>query len=310
MQIAIAHYHLNRGGVTQVIVNHLRSLSATMDDGGPLRVALLYGGRRRDWPAEEIAGLDGVEATLCEVPLLEYDSDAADHPAELLRQLTAAMASVGMTPTNSVLHIHNHALGKNRALPGAVDRLARAGQSLLLQIHDFAEDSRPDNYRALASSLAPEQPDRLASILYPQSPAIHYALLNRRDLSIMRRAGVPEQRLHALPNPVADFHDLPNRGAARDRLRRVFGLTRDVRVPGVPGAWYSAEEPGGNAALVGGGRSDRHASGADVAAVEPRRGASVPDLEGSVRNAGCRSSSRWELKVDCRLARTWSRLTG
>ncbi len=229
MQIAIAHYHLNRGGVTQVIVNHLRSLSATADADGPVRVAILYGGRKRDWPEDEVTRLAGVETTLLEVPLLEYDTDETVRTDDLQRQVTAALASIGMTPANSVLHIHNHALGKNRSLPGTVDRLAQAGQPLLLQIHDFAEDSRPDNYRALDRGLAPGDPDRLAALLYPQSSAIHYALLNHRDLDIMRRAGVPEQRLHALPNPVSDFYDLPDRDTARDRLQRVFGLARDIR---------------------------------------------------------------------------------
>lgn len=229
MQIAIVHYHLNRGGVTQVIVNHLRSLSSTVEADGPLRVAILFGGRRQDWPEQVIADLPGVETTLCEVPLLEYDSDDTVHEDELRQQITEAMASIGMSPANAVLHIHNHALGKNRSLPGTVSRLAEEGQALLLQIHDFPEDSRPDNYRALADSLAPNDPERLAALLYPQSSSIHYALLNGRDQAIMLRAGVADERLHALPNPVSDFHGLPDRELARRRLGEVFGVTRDVR---------------------------------------------------------------------------------
>jgi hypothetical protein len=229
MQIAIVHYHLNRGGVTQVIVNHLRALSATVDTDGPVRVAILYGGRRHDWPEQVVAALPGVETTLCEVPLLEYDSDNAVRERELFAQITQTLGSVGMTAADTVLHVHNHALGKNRSLPGAVAGLARDGHSLLLQIHDFSEDSRPDNYRALADSLTPNNPAALADLLYPQSPAIHYALLNGRDLALMRLAGVRSQRLHALPNPVSDFHDLPEKEHARRRLKQVLGLAEDVR---------------------------------------------------------------------------------
>ena len=69
MNLAIIHYHLNRGGVTQVIINQLRALHCQLgrDDarrGGtgvppvntgqrpvPLtvRIALVYGGRREGW---------------------------------------------------------------------------------------------------------------------------------------------------------------------------------------------------------------------------------------------------------------------
>ncbi len=229
MQIAIVHYHLNRGGVTQVIVNHLRSLSATVDTEGAVRAAILYGGRRQDWPEQLIEDLPGVETTLCEVPLLEYDSDDTVREDALFRQMTEALAAVGMTSADTVLHVHNHALGKNRSLPGAVARLASDEYSLLLQIHDFAEDSRPDNYQALVDTLAPGNPAALAKLLYPQSPAIHYATLNGRDRELMNRAGVAGERLHGLPNPVSDFHQLPARDQARQRLREAFGVGQQVR---------------------------------------------------------------------------------
>jgi hypothetical protein len=43
----------------------------------------------------------------------------------------------------------------------------------------------------------------LAALLYPFGPQIHYAVLNGRDRSFLVAAGVPEQRLHLLPNAVA-----------------------------------------------------------------------------------------------------------
>jgi len=75
-----------------------------------------------------------------------------------------------------------------------VSNLAMAGQKILLQIHDFAEDGRPDNYTHLG---------KLKNRLYPVAPHVHYAALNQRDYSFLRNAGIPEENLHLLPNAVS-----------------------------------------------------------------------------------------------------------
>jgi len=126
------------------------------------------------------------------VPGLSYttENDAVD-----LR--TAAREALGVTP--DLWHIHNHSLGKNSALPRAVAELAEAGEKILLQIHDFAEDGRPANYRVLAPVL---------NRLYPVAPNIHYAVLNRRDFSILAKAGIPEKNLHLLPNAVSPLPEV------------------------------------------------------------------------------------------------------
>ena len=54
MKVAIFHYHLNRGGVTQVIANQLQALDA-VSDSEPVEVFLFFGGRKADWP-EQITG--------------------------------------------------------------------------------------------------------------------------------------------------------------------------------------------------------------------------------------------------------------
>jgi hypothetical protein len=81
--------------------------------------------------------------------------------------------------------------------------LAQQGQHLLLQIHDFSEDLRADNYTFLRDHLCPEKPEKLGSRLYPQGPHIHYALLNQRDLTFLKTAGVQPEQFHHLPNAVS-----------------------------------------------------------------------------------------------------------
>ena len=75
--------------------------------------------------------------------------------------------------------------------------MAEEGERLLLQIHDFAEDGRPDNFTVLRESSRP----------YPMADHVHYALLNSRDRQFLTRAGIPETQVHALPNPIAVSSD-------------------------------------------------------------------------------------------------------
>jgi len=45
MNLAIVHYHLNRGGVARVIENQLLALDAVLDPMRPWRAVILHGGR-------------------------------------------------------------------------------------------------------------------------------------------------------------------------------------------------------------------------------------------------------------------------
>lgn len=229
MQLAIVHYHLRRGGVTQVIVNHLRALSATAPPGAPLRALVLYGGDDAGWPADELERLPGLEVTRCRVAGLDYDSGSPAQPRELAAQVSAALRTAGMPPNDTLLHIHNHALGKNASLPGAIDLLGEDGYRCLLQLHDFAEDFRPAEFRHLLSALALDGPVQLQRRLYAHGPARQYAVLNRRDWTLLQLAGLPRAHLHLLPNPIAEFGDLPDRSVGRARLAAVFGIAADRR---------------------------------------------------------------------------------
>ncbi len=224
MNIVILHYHLNRGGVTQVIVNHLRALSEVVDECEPCRVGIIFGGRQEEWPADLTSRLAGVELSLHVVPEIDYDTDVSlePRPNHLAKRLAAAMEQAGFCPEDTVLHIHNHSLGKNVSLPGALGQLARDGYALLLHIHDFPEDFRPENFRRLLRSVGGGDAKRLSAALYPQAANVHYAVLNGRDLQVLRSAGVPTSRLHSLPNPVAEFGELRPQGQARDRLQKHF----------------------------------------------------------------------------------------
>ncbi len=233
MNLAVVHYHLNRGGVTRVIQNQLTALDAALGEADPWHVALLYGGRHEGWNEDLPNVLKRVRLTLRKVPALDYDEEGGS--AEVGPQLAASLRQLGFAPQETVLHVHNHALGKNVHLPGALGQLAQDGFPLLLQIHDFAEDFRPANYRRLRDALICAAPSRqaasaLAALLYPQSPQIHYALINGRDHGILRSAGVAEETLHWLPNPIPERDHLPPASWARRRLAEKLGVAEHQRL--------------------------------------------------------------------------------
>ncbi|MDB4284438.1 hypothetical protein N9888_02225 [Akkermansiaceae bacterium] len=157
MKIALIHYHLRAGGVTRVIESQARVL-----EGMGHEVFIPQG-----------------------LPLLDYCRKTKARAMDLLAEIDYEILE-----KVDLWIIHNPVLGKNVLFPDLIEALARRGERLLLQCHDFAEDGRPSNYEIL----------RDRGNLYPLAEHIHYAFINERDRRLLIEAGVPEERCHALPN--------------------------------------------------------------------------------------------------------------
>lgn len=231
MNLVILHHHLNPGGVTRVIANHLLALDAVLTSDESLRVLILCDGQTAGWPRDLSSQLNRIACDVVGLPNLGYDAHAVAHPDRLATQVRGALTANRCDPENTVLHAHNHSLGKNASFPGALRQLAENGYPLLLQIHDFAEDFRPQNYRLLRAALGT---DSLSRQLYFHAAHVHFATLNRRDLGVLDRAGIPEELLHLLPNPVMGIDDLPSKAEAKAQLKdrlRVNEQTRYVLYP-------------------------------------------------------------------------------
>ncbi|MBU0676810.1 MAG: hypothetical protein KJ626_01730 [Verrucomicrobia bacterium] len=186
LRVAILHYHLRPGGVTRVIQQAVTALKARGIDS-----VVLTG--------EEVEAA-GLPCRLVEE--LNYHAGANSFsPADITSRVRAvARGTLGGDP--DLWHIHNHCLGKNLVLPLVAKQLADDGESVLLQIHDFAEDGRPGNYRFLLDHLAEGDSEKLGALLYPAASNVHYAVLNGRDGAFLIEAGLPPGRVHLLPNAV------------------------------------------------------------------------------------------------------------
>lgn len=185
MKIAYLHYHLKTGGVTTVIK---QQLSATAGQSEQLVIT----GHLPDAP---------LDAATVQIPELGYDGDFSGtlRPVAVARAVIKAIRREFNGPCD-IVHVHNPTLAKNRHFLAILKILQQEGLNLLLQIHDFAEDGRPNAYFAEA---------------YPAD--CHYAVINQRDYQILRKSGLTREGLHLLENAVT-VPDTSPRSAADDSI--------------------------------------------------------------------------------------------
>lgn len=182
MKVAFIHYHLKPGGVTTVIRQQVEALRKT---GGE---ALVFADASpgNAFPAETIA-----------VSGLGYSREPGALPRgkSIAEKIIAAIARRWPGGCD-VVHVHNPTLAKNARFTDILDALQKKGHRLLLQLHDFAEDGRPEVY-----SHAP----------YPEN--CHYSVINSRDYRFLLEAGLKKEGLHLLPNMVSPLKTGSNKPA-------------------------------------------------------------------------------------------------
>ncbi len=171
MKIAYMHYHLKTGGVTTVIKQQLSALAGRA-------AQLVLSGQPPETP---------LSADVVHIPELSYSSQYSGtfRSLDVARTIIRAIHDRFGGPCD-VLHVHNPTLAKNRFFLEILELLQQRGVKLLLQIHDFAEDGRP-----------------LAYFSGPYPADCHYAVINRRDLHILRNAGLKFEGVHLLENTVS-----------------------------------------------------------------------------------------------------------
>lgn len=189
MRIAILHYHLKPGGVTRVIENTVRALNKAGVD------SLVFCSEK---PTAKAYPFENVRV----IPELAYHDTFNSRRVDQLKQDLESSSKTEWGRLPDIWHVHNHSLAKNLEVPVVVSQWAREGQKLLLQIHDCAEDGRPENYQSLRVSLAGNEGSPLNHTLYPVGDHVHYAFINGRDRSFFSKAGVALEQCHLLANPV------------------------------------------------------------------------------------------------------------
>lgn len=215
-----------------MVENHVQSLCRSADVG---RVVLLSGERAGGLSPE-------TRQAIQHVVIQDFDYDSQRWPVGAQRQraerigqrIVDQLAVIGIHAHDTVLHWHNHGLGKNTAAPGVITQLAQQGWRLLLQIHDFAEDNRPENYARLIQAIGAQDKASVDRYLYPVAPQLHYCTLTNGDAAVLRGLGIPDHQVGCLPNSVtapmstANSSEVP-RSDVLKRLRTTLGLPSEAR---------------------------------------------------------------------------------
>jgi hypothetical protein len=224
LNIVILHCHFERGGVTSVVENHVRALR---DCDRVEQIVLVSGKRAGGLSSDTTSAVKRISAA-------HFDYDAENHTADSLpdrvsqiaQNLEQQLAGVGITRDNSVLHWHNHGLGKNSAAPATIRHLAESGWRILLQIHDFAEDNRPENYQRLIVASGATNKAEIDRYLYPVAPQIRYATLTQADAAVLTRLGIPTRQTDCLPNSV-----VPAAGGQTDKRESLAKIVKAMNLP-------------------------------------------------------------------------------
>lgn len=210
-ELIIFHYHLRKGGVTDVVLLSLQALAGSLP--GDVSIRVVAGCRDN---------LESVQQRLHKslkhpinvswdiLPELNY-LEAIKSPPD-----SSSLARLLLTRyggREKLWWVHNYHLGKNPLFTSALLKAAQREQPLLFQIHDFPECARYENLEKLRKGVQEE--------IYPVYPWVKYALINPRDLRLLQEAGIPSSLLFLLENPVP-LQPLPEGDPLR--IKKEMGL--------------------------------------------------------------------------------------
>ncbi|OQX28944.1 MAG: hypothetical protein B0D92_06285 [Spirochaeta sp. LUC14_002_19_P3] len=191
MKIAVFHYHLKPGGVTDVIVYSLRAILSRLNNVSEIRLVtgIEEGARQvmvRIRDSLEMSLADKLRLDVLEEIAYVEGSKKID-TEYIIERLEARYDE------DTLWWVHNHHLGKNPYFTAALIRIALKGRrKILFHIHDFPECGRFENLRFLNEVL--DTPP------YPSGPKIRYAVINERDKQILGATGLGEA-VTLLANP-------------------------------------------------------------------------------------------------------------
>jgi len=226
----IFHHHLLTGGVTSVILKSVEALKSYLPEVD--RIYLVTGNKINFSnltlsPKVEVKVLPEIDYLEGQKLSVQNTSPAGSSLASrLIRQFAS---------DNAIWWVHNYHLGKNplftRALLKIIDgTYGDIHQKIVLQIHDFPECGRYENLALLESIVK--------CPLYPLSPDVQYVVLNKRDYDILITAGIPQNHLSLLENPISPYTPPCTNSSEKRKIKqsldRAFGASFPSFIPDAP----------------------------------------------------------------------------
>jgi hypothetical protein len=213
-ELIIFHYHLRKGGVTDVVILSIQAIAKFL----PLikKVKVLIGNSTNlEIVKDKLKSIDNkdLEIKFIIIPELDYLENIS-MPLNAMDLYSQLQKDYG--GKSKLWWIHNYHLGKNPIFTKSLLIAAQKNQPLLLQIHDFPECARYENLEILKKYIV--------SDLYPQGKNVRYALINQRDVNLLSEGGIPSEELFLLDNPVPlQPITQVNSQSVKDELFRLWG---------------------------------------------------------------------------------------
>src|SRR3989339_1737943 len=173
MKVAFIHYHLETGGVTTVIRQQIESIR------GACEVMVLSGSLPSSPFPADVIRIPGLGYTV------QPDAASAVNPEDVAESIDRAIHSKWSDGCD-LIHVHNPTLAKNVCFLEILKALQNRCLNLFLQIHDFAEDARPDVY-----------------FREPYPSDCHYGVINSRDYRILLKSGLKTEGVHKISNTIS-----------------------------------------------------------------------------------------------------------
>lgn len=203
-KIVIIHYHFFPGGVTSSV----RSSLLALEQSGVLQssqVHLLCGHERGVKDLKRRLEKGGIQITIQIEPKLFYRQKMwPDKKSFLDDSRQIAEIILRCREGSTLFWAHNPTLGKNPALTQALilaSEMVSEEDSpcrFLYHIHDFPECGRPNNLFFLEHCFS----EGGLACLYPTGDNVAFACINTTDAGLLKRCGVPEERIFFLPNAI------------------------------------------------------------------------------------------------------------
>lgn len=226
LRIGEMHYHLRVAGVRAVIENTIDALTQKLN-AKAINIFIFSDYENifsiNDLKIKTSKKGEKIKIRKIDIRELNYNTTPAKNKTEFFKESyelkQRILKNIPLHKCSEknpfVLHIHGLSLGKNPRLSAAINMLAEECSVhkkplwILNQIHDFAENSRPEMLRNLQYCTGKRDDQFASQIMYPCTSNVFYATINSRDIENLLMVGIPKEKIFFLPNAVdTDFFTL------------------------------------------------------------------------------------------------------
>lgn len=159
---------------------------------------------------------ENVSVRSIEIAELDYQTTPASsqqafilYAEQLATQILNPLNLTGCSEASPyILNPHNGNLGKNPAVTLALKLLAKRIEQenhpirILYQMHDFAEDHRPQCWSALRNCTGQDDKEFAVEMMYPPHRCVNWVTINSADKTKLESIGLDARNISLLPNAV------------------------------------------------------------------------------------------------------------